>query len=400
MAGSEVLISVEGVSKKYCRSLRKSIRYGLTDITNDLLGRDADPGKLRDEEFWALNDISFELRRGECLGLIGSNGAGKSTLLKLLSGIILPDAGRVSLKGKVGALIELGAGFHPLLSGRENIRLSAAIHGMTSEEIDRKFDSIIEFSELGEFIDAPVVHYSSGMRVRLGFAIAVHVEPDILLLDEVLAVGDVGFRTKCLNAIGEIMKNTAVILVSHNMPQIARMATHAMVLDHGSVVSMSHKVVDAITEYYSLFDRAIGRVTVEHTGQTRIQGVMLSGQDASGFPEVGFNDDLLLEVSLEVDPAHESPVIFVGIQSQELQIIAQCSNEWDGVELTPGKHRVSLLLEKPSLNPGNYFLLVTIMDHQQSTVLSQHFAMHGFHVVGEHIGFASFQLRPKWNLVS
>src|SRR5690606_7261810 len=173
--------------------------------------------------------------RGECLGLIGHNGAEKSTLLKILNGLINPDAGKVTIKGRVGALIELGAGFNPILSGRENIYNNGAILGFTRKEINEKIEEIIDFAEIREFIDMPVQNYSSGMKVRLGFAVAAHLEPDILIIDEVLAVGDLGFVLKCFKKIDELLPKTAVIFVSHNMPMVSRICNEIILMDHGKV---------------------------------------------------------------------------------------------------------------------------------------------------------------------
>ncbi len=181
--------------------------YGFRDILRDTAGLHPKSDRLRRKEFWAVDDVSFELRKGETLGIIGPNGAGKTTLLKMLNGIVLPDKGSLRIKGRVGALIQVGAGFHPQLTGRENIYINGAILGMGKREIDKKFDAIVEFADIGDFLDTPVKHYSSGMFVRLGFAVAVHCEPEILLVDEVLAVGDTGFQTKCFNKIGELKKN-------------------------------------------------------------------------------------------------------------------------------------------------------------------------------------------------
>src|SRR5690606_10301069 len=167
-------------------------------------------------------DVSFKLRRGECIGLIGHNGAGKSSLLKVLNGLYAPDKGQIVMRGKVGALIELGAGFNLILSGRENIYNNAAVLGFSKKEVDQKIQSIIDFSEIEDFIDMPVQNYSSGMKVRLGFAVAAHLEPDILIIDEVLAVGDLGFVLKCFKKIDELLPKTAVIFVSHNMPMVSR----------------------------------------------------------------------------------------------------------------------------------------------------------------------------------
>lgn len=222
---TEALIKVEGVSKKFCRNLRRSLWYGMQDLGSEILGhRHASNNNLRPDEFWASKDINFELKRGECLGLVGRNGAGKTTLLRMLNGLIKPDQGRIEIRGRIGALISLGAGFNPILTGRENIFVNATVLGLTSKEIDSKLDEIIDFSELREFIDAPVQTYSSGMTVRLGFAIASSIKPDVLLLDEVLAVGDAAFRHKCYQRINRLISSCAVIFVSHSMDQIGAIA--------------------------------------------------------------------------------------------------------------------------------------------------------------------------------
>lgn len=232
----DILVRVEGVSKRFCRDLKRSLWYGVQDTVSDLIGRDGSTHDLRRDEFWALNDVSFELRRGECLGLIGHNGAGKTTLLKMLNGLFKPDNGRIEMRGRIGALIALGAGFNPILSGRENIYVNGSILGLTKREINEKIDGIIAFADIGKFIDAPVQSYSSGMAVRLGFAIAAAIKPDVLLLDEVLAVGDVGFQAKCFNTLAEFRKRgTAFILVSHNMHMIARYCQQVMYIRYGQV---------------------------------------------------------------------------------------------------------------------------------------------------------------------
>ena len=187
--GNDVTVRADHVSKKYCKSLRTSMRYGIEDIGRNLLGLRSRSERLRPGEFWALEDVSFEVRRGEAVGIIGPNGSGKTTLLKLLNGIFWPDRGKITVRGRVSVLIELGAGFHSSLTGRENIYINAAILGMTKQETDDRFDAIVDFADIGDFIDTPVKYYSSGMFVRLGFAVAVHCDPDLLLIDEVLAVG-------------------------------------------------------------------------------------------------------------------------------------------------------------------------------------------------------------------
>jgi lipopolysaccharide transport system ATP-binding protein len=246
----DVLVQVEQVSKKFCRSLKKSLWYGMKDLGNELIGGNgAGRDELRPEEFWAVNDVSFELKRGECLGLIGRNGAGKTTLLKMLNGLIKPDKGRIEMKGRVGALIALGAGFNPILTGRENVYVAGAILGLKVKEIDDKYNSIVTFSELEEFMDTPVQSYSSGMQVRLGFAVAAQMEPDILLLDEVLAVGDAQFQIKCINVIRTLQeRGVGIILVSHNMVNILRYSNAGLYLENGKIKSLG-----SIAEVTSLY---------------------------------------------------------------------------------------------------------------------------------------------------
>jgi lipopolysaccharide transport system ATP-binding protein len=191
---------------------------------------------LREKEFWAVKDVSFQLKYGEAIGIIGPNGAGKTTILKLLSGILLPTKGTYKVNGRISALIEVGAGFHPDLTGKENIFLNGAILGMTREQINKKYEAIVEFSELAEFIDTPVKRYSSGMYARLGFSVAAHVDPQILLIDEVLSVGDISFQQKCLNKMQEIIINgTTIIFISHNIPAVIKLCPKTILLDRGSI---------------------------------------------------------------------------------------------------------------------------------------------------------------------
>jgi len=248
--GKGAVIKVENVSKKYCISLKRSMLYGVRDIARNTLGLSSHSDKLRKDEFWALDDVSFEVKKGETLGIIGPNGAGKTTMLKMLNGIFWPDKGKITVRGRVGALIEVGAGFHPLLTGRENVYINAAILGMTKKEVDEKFNDIIEFAEIGDFIDTPVKFYSSGMYVRLGFAIAIHCEPEILLIDEVLAVGDMNFRTKCYAKMSEILdKGCALVFVSHNMVAMHRVCKRVILLKKGKVIEYGS--ADSVCNSYS-----------------------------------------------------------------------------------------------------------------------------------------------------
>ena len=236
----DVVLSIRGVSKKFCRDLKRSLMYGVNDISQELLGlRGNKNTHLRKKEFWALQDVSFELRRGEALGLVGKNGSGKSTLLRIIAGLIKPDVGTVDVKGRVAPLIALGAGFNPVLTGRENIYANMSILGLSQQEIAERFEDVVNFAEIDDAIDSPVQSYSSGMAARLGFSCAIHTFPDILLIDEVLAVGDSRFRAKCLRMLHELReKQTSFILVSHSAHTILTTCELAVYLSKGKTVVM------------------------------------------------------------------------------------------------------------------------------------------------------------------
>jgi len=250
---SDTVIKVEGLHKKFCQSLKRSLFYGTMDATKSMFGFPIENVDLRKKEFWALQNINFELKRGETLGLIGQNGSGKTTLLRLINGIFPPDKGKITINGRIGALIAVGAGFHPHMTGRENIYLNGTILGMTKVELKRKFDEIVDFAQIGEFIDSPVATYSSGMTVRLGFAIAIHCEPEIVLLDEILAVGDAKFQRKCLNKIKDLRENKDVsfILVSHNMQNIEAMCSKILFVDKGKQILAG--IAQEVIPFYELF---------------------------------------------------------------------------------------------------------------------------------------------------
>lgn len=232
----DTVIEVNHVSKKFCKSLPYIIKYGMTDLTKGTLGLEGDSDKLRRHEFWALDNISFMVKKGETLGIIGPNGSGKSTLLKLLNGIFMPDKGKILVKGKVGALINVGAGFHPMLTGRENIYINATILGMTEKEINKKFNEIVNFADIGDFLDTPVKNYSSGMYVRLGFSVAAHCDPDILLVDEVLSIGDIDFRQKAMEKMRQIVNSDkTVIFISHNIQAVSAFTKKAIYLKKGQI---------------------------------------------------------------------------------------------------------------------------------------------------------------------
>jgi len=364
---SEALIKVEGLSKKFCRDLKRSLWYGVQDLSSELLGRRHGGGDgLRPDEFWAVRDINFELRRGECLGLIGHNGAGKTTLLRILNGLIKPDQGRIEMRGRVGALIALGAGFNPILTGRENIYINAAVLGMDRRHVDGKLDEIIAFAEIGDFIDTPVQNYSSGMSVRLGFAVAaVLIEPDILFLDEVLAVGDIGFVIKCLNTVRRMTSNAAVVFVSHNMQYVSSFCTRVMVMDHGQALLNSPNPADGIDRYYGLVKYD---VQTSGTGEAQVLdleliagGQMLTGDESSIPQGVQLTAVMRLRINASCPAAHAhlfihdeamAPIVCTPIHDSTGHMLA----------LAPGEHRLELPLGKLDLNAGKYSFVISVQD--------------------------------------
>ncbi|ACB51441.1 putative ABC transporter, ATP binding protein [Crocosphaera subtropica ATCC 51142] len=245
----DIVLSVKGVSKKFCRSLKRSLFYGVQDIAGELLGIRGEKNELRHKEFWALSDVSFDLRRGETIGLVGKNGSGKTTLLRIIAGLIKPDAGYVDVYGIVAPLIALGAGFNPILTGKENIYANMSILGLSKKEIDERFDEVIDFAEIEDAIDAPVQTYSSGMAARLGFASAIYTEPEILLVDEVLAVGDSKFRGKCFQKLHDLrQKGTTFLLVSHDSHTVLTVCERAVYLQKGELIEVGD-TQSVITHY-------------------------------------------------------------------------------------------------------------------------------------------------------
>jgi lipopolysaccharide transport system ATP-binding protein len=359
---SEPLVKVGNVSKKFCRSLKKSLWYGLTDLGNDLIRRRPptnDP--LRTDEFWAVQNVSFDLHRGECLGLIGRNGAGKTTLLKMLNGLIKPDQGKIELRGRIGALIALGAGFNPILSGMENIYVSATILGLSKREIDRQINSIVDFAELSDFIHAPVQTYSSGMQVRLGFAVASSLRPDILLLDEVLAVGDAAFRTKCFNRIHEILPHCAVIFVSHSMPQITRICSKLLLLDRGTCVQYSEDLGTVIRTYNDLTPQDERPTDAEGSGEAKILSVELGDANhaitehlTSGMPFT-----ITVMFWLSATALKNDPQLLLTIADAEDSNVAQLTESLTAAQ-EEGTHQLCLTFTELPFNSGRYSVTTNI----------------------------------------
>jgi len=419
----EVLVRVEGVSKKFCRSLKKSLWYGVQDIAAELnpFGRKAerlndenlnfdpvsdqesrfkDESTLRDGEFWAVKDVSFELRRGECLGLIGHNGAGKTTLLKMLNGLIKPDRGTITMRGRVGALIALGAGFNPILTGRENIYVNGSVLGLSKKEIDEKMDEIIDFAEIGKFIDTPVQNYSSGMSVRLGFAIASCLTPEILLVDEVLAVGDYRFKWKCLERIKNLKASgVTIVLVSHNASDLMRTCERGLLMKKGRLVYLG-PLAEALHEYEKI------QPVLEDGGS---QGALIDGPKISE-ARVHPSDTDGVDVLLKVRSSGEFPrvrIVLALTHSATGQLFAVSSfRDVSWIQLSRGDAEFRIRLRGFTLQAGTCRCEVSLRGERISDIYDLVGSSNDLHITEPEPNYEGFGTngvivpRACWGLLS
>jgi lipopolysaccharide transport system ATP-binding protein len=368
---STAAIEGAGIGKRYKlgkRSMYKSLRESIVD-TISAPGRWARglrnrPANAGEDVFWALKDVSFRVEQGEVIGIIGRNGAGKSTLLKILSRITDPTEGRIVLNGRVASLLEVGTGFHPELSGRENIYLNGAILGMRRFEIQRHFDEIVEFAEVEKFLDTSVKHYSSGMYMRLAFSVAAHLEPEILLVDEVLAVGDASFQRKCLNKMDSVSKRgRTVFFVSHNMPAVTRLCPRAIMLDRGRV--FADGPAPQVTTAY--LRSGLGTVaarewpdpsTAPADSVVRLRGVRVRTGDGTISETVEIESSVSIEMDYDVLTAGKVLVPNFGFYNEDgvcLFVAHDLSPEWRGKPRPCGSYRSSVFI------PGNFFSEGTIV---------------------------------------
>lgn len=401
----DVVLSVRDVSKKFCRNLRRSMWYGIQDLARDLLGRrsngnrvEVDPTadghssslpQLERDEFWALENVSFDLCRGETIGLIGLNGSGKTTLLRIINGIYPPNRGEVVIRGQVGGLIALGAGFHPHMTGRENIRLNGTILGMTRREIDAQMEAIIDFADIGDFIDSPVSTYSSGMSIRLGFAVAVAREPDLLLLDEILAVGDAAFRFKCYNKIGQMQKKSAVVFVSHSMDLVAQASTKGLLLSHGRIV------------HFGDVSTAINLYMAEGMSRERDTESFLKVAEPVRTASVS-TDRTMIEhggsVTVTFDVCSKTPVpncsIRVLFYDPKGLMVAEWNSKRAGVriDVTADRWVYPIALHPLKLKADEYKLGIALHDHTGVYDLLWSFKQLKLRVIGNADGVAPYQL--------
>ncbi len=398
---SEVLVQAEGVSKKFSKNLRKSLGYGIHDLLDEFCVW-APPGKkdLRSDEFWALDNISFELKRGECLGLIGPNGSGKSTLMRVINGLIRPDRGRMKVYGKVAAFLDPGAVFHPHLSGLENIYVSAALLGISGHRLKKKLDAIIDFSELGSFIEAPVQSYSTGMRLKLAFAITVQMEADILLIDEILAVGDMAFRSKCYNAVEQLSKRCAILFVSHSMSQISKLATQGMVLNAGKVCFVG-MVNDAVRSYSGLFETK-NQILAPRMGSGEVQIKTAKVLNQQGKESQTFQYGDSLRAVLEIRSDINLDFLVVNLQFSDLagQVIAECSNFMNAHRILVRSGQTlmtSISIPQLTLNPGFYQVSVWLQADNRIGIFDGIHPLVSLEVLGT-VATAGQQFKALWEV--
>ncbi|MBU7008188.1 ABC transporter ATP-binding protein [Phosphitispora fastidiosa] len=370
------IIEVENLGKKYILRHQKQERYSaLRDVVaegakkwwnkilNPFAGLD---NKSTIEEFWALRDVSFKIDQGDRVGIIGRNGAGKSTLLKILSRITDPTTGRILLKGRVASLLEVGTGFHPELTGRENIYLNGAILGMSKNEIKRKFDEIVAFAEVEKFLDTPVKRYSSGMYVRLAFAVAAHLEPEILVVDEVLAVGDAQFQKKCLGKMEEVGKEgRTVLFVSHNMAAVKNLCTSSILLTQGQVEYIG-ETQTAINNYLKMSPSI--ESPKEYLANNKELGVVFKNiefldddGDVISCPQVGL--PMSFRMSFKLAESYDNVLVSIGVETSNDLRTCVFHSKISGAQLKLVSPRTSIVCRLPKLNifPGRYLLSIKVM---------------------------------------
>jgi lipopolysaccharide transport system ATP-binding protein len=390
-------VALHHVWKKFRRGERHDSLRDLLPSAAGRLFRRRDPNALTDTEFWALRDVSFEVRPGEALGILGPNGAGKSTILKVLTRILRPTRGECELRGRVGALIELAAGFHPDLTGRENVYLQGAIMGMKRADIARQFDAIVDFAGIAEHIDTPVKRYSSGMTARLGFAIAAHLDPDVLLVDEVLSVGDVAFQEKCIARMRAMLgRGLPLIFISHNLRAVVDLCTRAVVLDRGALV-YDGSPTEAVKRY-----RAIRHVDVGgHEDQPapaalRITGVeLLSGDAATSAFRTA--EELRVRVFYHAS-APTAAHVAVDLYNADGLYCAGINTQMDRRNLGPleGRGHCDLVVPRLPLLPGWYVVSAGLLDARSLEPIDVQHRVCAFTVTSTRTDFGVVCIDHRW----
>jgi homopolymeric O-antigen transport system ATP-binding protein len=394
----EAGITFEAVWKKFQRGERHdSLRDLIPALARQPFARAVE---LRDQEFWAVRDVSFEVRPGEALGIIGPNGAGKSTILKLLTRILAPTRGRCEIRGRAGALIELAAGFHPDLTGRENVFLQGAIMGMRQADIARQFDRIVDFAGVAEFIDTPVKRYSSGMNARLGFAIAAHLDPEVLIIDEVLSVGDAAYQEQCITRMRELARGgVPLVFVSHNLPAVVELCTSALLLARGGALFQG-TTEDAVREYrQASWTRQLAATENSTGAPIRITGVELLDADGQLSTVVRTGDEIRIHITYIATRAIERPQFAVDIIRDDGTYCTGINtrlDRWD-TGWVQGTGTIELRISRLMLLRGAYLLSVGIHDTASAVVYDIHHRTYPFSVASDRRDLGTVCLDHSWS---
>jgi len=399
------VIEVKNLTKEYQLGALTTIKDSVKNLLKRILGKPIEERK----RFKALDNISFNIEKGEVVGLIGTNGAGKSTLLKHLAHITTPTSGEVIVNGTVAPLIEVGAGFVPDLTGRENIYLNGTIMGLNRKQIDEKIDEIIEFAELEEFIDTPVKRYSSGMAVRLGFSVATSIDADILIVDEVLAVGDLAFQRKCFERMESLIKhqNKTVLLVSHNIRQVERLCSRAILLDHGKVLSDSTPI-DVTELFYKRSNEMIQQrqkkvtqknLAIKGSGEMELLDITILNHEGEPTDKINCNTPLTIRVQFELKEDFDKPELVIGTHRTDFVYLSSSSTALieDRPSFKAGIHMVDYCLEHYPLIPGVYCVRVAFFDNNGRQVFHGE-TLKTFTLVGDRkrAGMRTLELPTKW----
>jgi lipopolysaccharide transport system ATP-binding protein len=391
---SETLLEVEGLWKKYSRDLKASVRFAAKDLFRSSIGLMANaPPDLRETEFWALKDISFTLKRGEVLALVGHNGAGKSTLLKCIAGKISADRGNIARKGEIGHLLEMSAGFVPTMTGRENVAIRGRLMGKRGKGLKRYIEEVEEFADIEEFFDSPVQFYSSGMKSRLGFAASSVIEPDILIIDEVLAVGDLAFRLRCYERINQIARNAAVLFVSHSLGQVARMCNRGIYLEKGQVL-LDGSTQSAIAAYQDRLGEANEKTKRHVLNPEMISfSLLVFGDKVESGHKVQYGESLGLDIDVSKIPSKAQ--IRILLKDAASGLIMDWNSARNPMEWPEHPRRVRADLGKAELNPGAYSLsiLVSTPDGIGQVCVSDALP---FRVVGDLFYAVTIQKQADW----
>jgi lipopolysaccharide transport system ATP-binding protein len=387
---SSVAISIENVGKRYSIGHQRDIGDGMRHILEGAVRaplawlRSQRRQKLEKVDFWALRDVSLQIKHGEVVGILGRNGAGKSTLLKLLSRITVPTEGRISIDGRIASLLEVGTGFHPELTGRENVFLNGAILGMTRSEIIRKFDEIVAFSEIDDFLDTPVKRYSSGMYVRLAFSVAAHLDPEMLIVDEVLAVGDTSFQKKCLAKIASFAQTgRTVLFVSHNLEAVRGLCKRGIWLRAGQIFK-DGEAGDVIDEYFnSTVSENVSSIENSDYG-FRIERIVLHNQEGEGFSRFFPGDDLTIKIFYEATERIKRPMFAVGV----LGVNGSCFTSnmlLDGYapEYLEGEGKIVCTFKSIPLLPQNYWIKLSVRAENMTDMIVPYQEVARFTVLGD-----------------